>query len=113
VKSDQVLLAHVRDAVERILRYTMEGRDAFFSDTKTQDAVIRNIEIIGEASKSRSESLRSGSGDVPWKQICGMRDALIHHYFGVKLELVWEVVERDLPGFHKRVEELLATAFTP
>lgn len=107
MKDDRVLLLHIRDAAQRVLDYTHEGREAFMADTKTQDAVMRNIEIIGEAVKNLSDALKSAQADIPWKQIGGMRDTLIHRYFGVKLELVWQVVESDLPAFKSRVEDLL------
>ena len=69
----------------------------FFSDGKTQDAVIRNIEIIGQAVKGTSDGTRALEPGVPWRQIAGMRDKLIHEYFGVDLALVWDVVENELP----------------
>ncbi|HXG12660.1 MAG TPA: DUF86 domain-containing protein [Gemmataceae bacterium] len=108
MKDDRFCLLHIRDAALRVLDYTRDGQDAFMTDTRTQDAVIRNIEIIGEATKSLSEGLKSSHPDIPWKRIAGMRDTLIHRYFGVKLDLVWQVVERDLPDFLKRVEAMLS-----
>jgi uncharacterized protein with HEPN domain len=72
-----------------------------------QDATIRNLEIIGEAAKSLSEATRSRRADIPWRQIAGMRDKLIHQYFGVNLELVWSTVEIEIPRLKKAVEELL------
>jgi uncharacterized protein with HEPN domain len=113
MKDDQVYLLHIRDAVQRVLDYTRDGRVVFFADTKTQDAVIRNIEILGEASKNLSDDLKAAHADIPWRQIAGMRDTLIHRYFGVKLDLVWQVVEQDLPGFKVRVEELLTNLSPP
>jgi uncharacterized protein with HEPN domain len=107
MKDDRVYLLHILDSVGRILDYTRDGRDAFMADTKTQDAVIRNIEIIGEATKNLSDALKAAHTDIPWKQIAGMRDTLIHRYFGVKLDLVWQVVENDLPGFQARVAVIL------
>jgi uncharacterized protein with HEPN domain len=107
VKDDRAYLAHIRDAAERIAAFTSGGREQFFAEPIVQDAVIRNLEVIGQAVKCLSEDLRSASADVPWKQIAGMRDVLIHHYFGVKLETVWQVVVEHLPALRKRVEELL------
>ena len=72
-----------------------------------QDATIRNLEIIGEAAKNLSETTRSRRADIPWRQIAGMRDKLIHQYFGVNLELVWKTVEIEIPRLKKAVEELL------
>jgi len=106
---DRTYLKHILDASRRVSTYTQGGRSEFLADTKTQDAVIRNIEVIGEASKKVSDSLKTLHPDIPWKQIGGMRDILIHHYFGVQLDLVWQVVERDLPTFQTRVEAILAT----
>ncbi len=68
-----------------------------------QDAVARNLEIIGEAVKGLSEEIRSANPDVPWKQIAGMRDVLIHHYFGVKMDIVWQVVADHLPPLAVKV----------
>jgi uncharacterized protein with HEPN domain len=65
-------------------------------DTKTQDAVIRNLEILGEATKNLSEELRNAHTNVPWKSMAGARDRLIHHYFGVNLDIVWQIVSTEL-----------------
>jgi uncharacterized protein with HEPN domain len=107
MKDDRIYLLHIRDAAHRVLDYTRDGRDFFLADTKTQDAVIRNIEIIGEATKNLGDTLKTAHPSIPWKQIAGMRDTLIHRYFGVKLELVWQVVEGDLPRFLTQVDEML------
>jgi uncharacterized protein with HEPN domain len=108
VKDDRVYLLHVRDAIDAITSYTAAGRDAFMADRKTQDAVIRNLEIIGEAVKRLSPLLTGAHPDVPWRQIAGMRDKLVHDYFGVDLDLVWGVVERELPTVRTRVGAVLA-----
>jgi uncharacterized protein with HEPN domain len=107
LKDDCIFLAHIRDAILRIEQFTSSGRDEFLADAMIQDAVIRNLEVIGEAAKGLSGELRDANPAVPWKQIAGMRDVLIHHYFGVKLETVWLVVTDHLPNLKKRVNELL------
>lgn len=104
---ERVYLLHALDAIDAIIEYTADGREAFLSDRKTQDAVIRNIEIIGQAVKGLSGQTRALEPSVPWRQIAGMRDKLIHEYFGVDLTLVWDVVERELPALRPRVEELI------
>ena len=73
-----------------------------------QDAVIRKLEIVGEAVKRISETTRARRPEIPWKQIAGMRDRLTHHYVGVDLGLVWRVVERDLQPLNIAVDELLS-----
>jgi len=107
LKDDRVYLAHVRDAIDRILDYTAAGKGRFLDDTKTQDAVVRNLEILGEAAKNVSGELRQAHEDVPWRRLAGMRDKLIHEYFGVNLEIVWQVVERELPALKQQVDQML------
>lgn len=107
MKDDQVVLAHIREAIDRSESYTQGGRGAFLSDTKTQDAVIRNFEVIGEAVKNLSGDLRAKHPEVPWNRIAGMRDVLIHEYFGVRLETVWNAVEHRLPELKRYVAGLV------
>lgn len=83
------------------------GRDAFVAERIRQDAVIRKLEIIGEAVKQLSDATKNRRPEIPWKQIAGMRDRLTRDYFGVDLALVWRVVERDLPALKAAVMALL------
>lgn len=107
MKDDRVYLAHILDAVERIQKYTSEGKSEFDRDEKTQDAVVRNLEIIGEAAKNVSDELRSNRPDIPWRRLAGMRDKLIHEYFGVNLTIVWQVVEQEIPKLGVLLGEIL------
>ena len=110
MKDDRFYLLHIRDAIADVRSYAEAGRDAFFGERMRQDGVIRKLEVIGEAVKGLSADTRARFPDIPWRQIAGMRDKMIHEYFGVNLELVWAVVERDLPGLERAVNALLADA---
>lgn len=107
MKDDRVYLLHIQDSLANIREYTNSGREFFFKDKKTQDAVVRNLEIIGEAVKHLSPSLTASHPSIPWKQIAGMRDKLIHEYFGVDLNLIWDVVATGLPEFDRKISEIL------
>lgn len=107
MKDDSVYLRHILEAIERIRSYTSAGGEAFRGDPKTQDAVIRNLQVIGEASKKISTKTRDAHPDVPWKNMTGMRDRVVHDYFGVSLDIVWDVVENYLPPLRETVGKLL------
>ena len=81
--------------------------DAFSKDTQKQDAVIRRLEIIGEAVKSLSTEIRDRNPEVPWREIAGARDILVHEYFRVDLNLAWEMVHDDLPKLASDIERIL------
>ena len=97
-RTDRDFLSDIREAIHRISTYVAGmSYETFVADTKTQDAVIRNLEIIGEATKNLSEQLRTKYPDIPWKSMAGVRDRLIHHYFGVNLDIVWQIATIELP----------------
>lgn len=108
MKDPQVYLRHILDSIDKILKFTASGKDFFLTDDKTQDAVIRNLEIIGEAVRKIPMDFREARPEIPWKIIAGMRDKLIHDYFGVNLNIVWEAVEKDIPNLKKKIKNLLA-----
>lgn len=102
-RDDSVYLKHIRDAILKIEIYTKRvSISSFKEETLIQDAVIRQIEIIGEATKRLSEIIRKGYQDVPWDDIAGMRDKLIYDYFGVDIEKVWLTVQKDIPVFKNK-----------
>ena len=107
MNKDRLYLESIRDCLERIAEYTESGEDAFLASRLIQDGVIRNLEVIGEATKNISEDLRAANPSIPWRQIAGMRDVLIHDYLKVNLSRVWRTVDIDLPPLDAAVKRLL------
>lgn len=105
-------LRHIRDALGAVLEYTAGGRDTFFATRLIQDGVVRNLEVVGEAVKGLSAPMRARAPDVPWRRIAGLRDALIHHYFGIDLDVVWRVVEDEVPSLLAVVNRLITESET-
>ena len=104
---DASYLRHVLDAIERIERYTAVGRERFLTETHWHDAAIRQLVVVGEAVKRLSAATRDRMPSVPWKDIAGMRDFLIHDYFSVDLDTVWDTCQVDVPALRRAVDELL------
>ncbi len=108
MKESRVFLVHILESIKSI--YSFSGKltkEEFLKDRLRQSAIIRELEIIGEAGKNIPKEFRNRHKQINWKGIAGMRDKLIHHYFGLNLERVWKVVEDDLPVLEERVRELL------
>ena len=107
MKNDQLYLQNIKECIDRIESYTISGKDVFLENTMIQDAVIRNFEIIGEATKRLSTEFRDKYSDIPWQQMPGFRDILIHDYLKVNLNRVWSTVEHSLPQLKATVEKIL------
>lgn len=107
MKSDKIYLSHIMDAIKDIESFTKKIDKKGFQESKLiQSAVIRQIEIIGEATKNLSPAIRNKHKGIPWKDIAGMRDMLIHEYFGVDLEAVWRTVTEDIPVLKKQLAKI-------
>ena len=107
-RNDDLLLQDIYEAGSKIFRYTANYTyDHFIKDEKTTDAVIRNFEIIGEASKRLSEQLKKDHPQIEWRRMMSFRDLLIHEYFGVNYEIVWDVLKNDLPIGLEMIKRLL------
>jgi len=101
-------IKYILESIMLIQEYTRQvSKQQFLKRTYLQDAVIRRLEIIGEAVKSLPPDFKDRHNDIPWQKIAGMRDVLIHEYFGVDLNLTWQTVKEDIPSFQSKLEEIL------
>lgn len=107
-KEDLLYLDHISDGIGKIAEYVKGVEiNAFIKDEEKQDAVIRKIEVIGEATKKLSKELKEAYPDFPWHAIAGMRDKLIHDYFDVDVETVWETATKDIPALAPRIRAII------
>jgi uncharacterized protein with HEPN domain len=104
----ELRLLDILDAIERVFTYVkgMTYKD-FLSDSKTQDAVVRNIEIIGEAARNLPKTFRTENPQVPWDEIIGMRNVIVHRYFGILVDVIWDVIKKELPKLKKHIESFI------
>lgn len=108
MKSPRTLFLHILDAIASIEQYTDKvSKDEFLANFMLKDAVVRNLEIIGEASRNIDPIVKSKFQSIPWRDINAMRNKLIHEYFGVDNETVWFVVQFELPELKKHILEIL------
>jgi len=107
MKDLTIYLAHITESISAIEEY-LQGisESEFHKSRKLQDAVVRRLEIIGEAVKNIPQEYREKHSDIPWKKTAGMRDKLIHYYFGVDLNLVWKISTEILPELKKQIQNL-------
>ncbi|MBK6962663.1 MAG: DUF86 domain-containing protein [Bacteroidales bacterium] len=107
MKDDIAFIEHILLCIDKIQEYTKNLTAQDFNNSELiQDAVIRNIEIIGEATKKISKDLKSQYLEIPWKEMSGMRDKLIHDYFGVDVDVVWKTVNEDIPFLKSLIENI-------
>jgi uncharacterized protein with HEPN domain len=107
-RGDKEFLLDIIEAIKRIELYTKElSYQDFLQKIETQDAVIRNFEIIGEAVKNISKNLKTKYNNLQWKEIAGMRDKVIHFYFGVNWDIVWKAAKNSLPQLKEKIEGIL------
>lgn len=106
-RDPDLLVQDMLDSLRKIEFYTA-GMDhsAFLGDAKTIDAVVRNLEVLGEAARQVPDDFASRHPDVPWRKVAGLRNRIVHDYFGLDLEIIWQIVRHDLPPLKARLEDL-------
>lgn len=113
MKDDHVYLRHILECLDAIRSYTAEGRDAFLEDRKTRKATLRELQELAESTQRLSSSLKERHPELPWSDIAGFRNVLVHDYLGLSLKRVWAVIEMDLPPLRAAVEAMLSNRAEP
>ena len=106
-RDPDLLVQDMLDCLRKIEFYTA-GMDhaAFLDDVKTIDAVVRNLEVLGEAARQVPDDFASRHSDLPWRKIAGLRNRIVHDYFGLDIEIIWQIIQHDLPPLKARLENL-------
>lgn len=107
MRSERERLLDILEAIERIEKYAAKGKRAFEADELIQNWMVNHIPVIGEASRSLSDEFQARYANVPWADIIGMRNILVHHYFGIDEDAVWSVVEKDIPELKFNIGTIL------
>jgi len=107
VKDDRLYLIHITECIDRVFSYTEEGRDSFFIDSKTQDAVMRNLQILAESTQRLSTALKEAHPEVDWRSISGFRNVAVHEYLSIDVKRIWDIVEQDLSVLEGQIEAIL------
>ncbi len=107
INRDNLYLIHIRECLARVAEYTSGGRDEFMQDTKTQDAVLRNLQTMGESTQRLSDSLKAGYPQVDWRDLSAFRNILVHNYMGMDLAQIWQIITDDLPPFEQQIDIML------
>jgi len=106
VKDDRIYLDHILECLDWIARYVEEGKEVFSANRKTQSATLRELQTLAESSIRLSAPLKAAHPEISWQSIAGFRNVLVHDYLGIKLERVWEIIERDLPTLRAAIEAM-------
>lgn len=107
MKDDRLYLLHIIECLDRIAQYTADGEAAFYADTKTHDAVLRNLQTLAESTQHLSGTLKQTRPNVDWRGIAAFRNVAVHGYLGIDLKQVWAIIERDLPELKTEIEAIL------
>jgi len=107
MRDDKERLLDIQEAIERIEKYSIKGKQEFENEELIQNWIIYHLQIIGEAATRFNDDFRKQHSNIPWSEIIGMRNILIHNYFEIDTEIVWNVVEKDLPVLKQNINSIL------
>jgi uncharacterized protein with HEPN domain len=108
MSDDTVYLRHIVECIRRIERHVADGRDTFFASDTLQDATLRNLQTLSEATQRLSDATKASQPQIPWPQIAAFRNVLVHNYLGIDLDQIWIVIHRDIPPLKQAVNVILA-----
>ncbi|GAB4433844.1 MAG: DUF86 domain-containing protein [Chloroflexi bacterium OHK40] len=108
MRDDTVYLRHILECISRIERNVAHGQEAFFGSDVLQDATLRNLQTLSEATQRLSDAAKATQPQIPWPQIAAFRNVLVHNYLGLDIELIWMVIHRDIPPLKQAVSAMLA-----
>ena|SRR5947209_7129941 len=107
MRDDYQRLLDIREGIERIKKYTDQGKQEFEKNELVQTWVLHHLQIVCEAARALTPACKAQQPEVPWEEIAGMRNVLIHQYFGIDADIVWAVVEKDLPALKSAIEQMV------
>lgn len=107
MKDDDIYLGHIKECIWRIEENVSPGKERFMQSHTLQDAVLRNLQTMSEATQRLSEALKTGHPEIEWMRIASFRNVLVHNYLGIDLEIIWNVVQRDVPQLKFALEAIL------
>jgi uncharacterized protein with HEPN domain len=112
LKDDRLYLTHIAECIERIQDYVSGGANSFLHTRLVQDAVLRNLQTMAESSQRLSDDAKDKRPEIDWRRIAGFRNVLAHDYLGLDIELIWRIVEMELPGLQEAVKAMLKDSET-
>lgn len=107
MRDDTEKLLDINDAIERIDKYAVRGKETFQKEELIQTWIVHHLQILGEAAARISDEFKAGHSDIPWSKIIGMRNILVHDYFQIDIDIVWAVIEKDLPQLREMIKKML------
>ncbi|MEW6063463.1 MAG: DUF86 domain-containing protein [Nanoarchaeota archaeon] len=108
-KDNRIFIEHILNSIEKIEEFLEnKSKEDFFNDEQLHEAVARKLEIVGEATKNITKDFREKHAEIPWRKIAGLRDVLIHEYFGIDLTITWGIIKKDLPNLKEKIKNILS-----